>query len=69
MSGDYIVEEVNGDSGGADDRNRRLVFSATLSIQSEARLSVKKVKEGIIIIIKVTAKVEGKLVQIKVFHK
>jgi len=47
MSGDYIVEEVNGDSGGADDRNRRLVFFSNIgAIQSEARLSVKKVKGG-----------------------
>eukprot|EP00943_MAST-04B_sp_MAST-4B-sp1_P001663 g1663.t1 len=45
MSGDYIVEEVNGDEPGL--RNRRLVFFSNVgAIQSEARVSVKKVKGG-----------------------
>ena len=45
MSGDYIVEEVNGDEPGI--RNRRLVFFSNVgAIQSEARVSVKKIKGG-----------------------
>ena len=46
MSGDYVVEEVNGDAGEGE-RNRRLVFLSNVgAIQSEARVSIKKIKNG-----------------------
>ena len=46
MSGDYVVEEVNGDAGDGE-RNRRLVFLSNVgAIQSEARVSVKRIKNG-----------------------